>query len=223
MADRITEQGPYDILYGQGAQTKHGLFYQIFLDFIFFLHPFYLACTSNHEKSLHVQRVIDFVHRHGKRFLQRQVDPVTYQVMYTELNETMRYNKCRAALCERRVTERRMLRPYTVVDLEVVAHPAPPDQRQRCPVAQEPWLKTDTTFADGMSIEGMVIDDDLFDEFDDIFDDVDIEFNAEDAMFVNGMNIEWTGRADDFGWIDELDDLFDVGGLDDWDNMFTTF
>ena len=129
MSDRIIYQkGQYDILFGQGAHAEHDAFHQVWLDFVYFLKPYYHEAQSNYEKKLFVQRVIDFVPRHGGAFIQRRtIDPVTFQ----ELNEIKIYDKCGAVLRETRVTRIRMerpLRPFTVVEPDVF-HPPPPARR----------------------------------------------------------------------------------------------
>ena len=135
---RVKEQ--YDVILGQGAGATHDAFYQVYLDFIYFLHSYYIASTSRYEKKLWVQRVIDFVHRHGGRFLQRHFNPNTGHVTYTVLEDDRRYEKCRPALCGKRFTARRTKRPFTIETPDVF-HPPPPPARhqQRRHVVQQPY------------------------------------------------------------------------------------
>ena len=126
----IQIKGPFDILDGRGGHTQDE-FHQLWLDYRDFLKPFFKAARTKRERYLIKQCLINFVRRHGGRFIKRRDDdPSTFQ----ELSLIEVLEKCSAALRETRKNAT-VVRPFTVVVDESAPAQPPRQQRQRPPRA----------------------------------------------------------------------------------------
>lgn len=141
---------PFDILDGRGGHTQ-AEFHQLWLDYRDFLKPFFKAARTKRERYLIKLCLINFIRRHGGRFIKRRDDdPSTFQ----ELSLIEVLEKCSAALRETRKNAT-VVRPFTVVVDESAPAQPPRQHRQRPPRAprqQQPLFMEQQVLEEGRAI-----------------------------------------------------------------------
>jgi hypothetical protein len=126
----ILAKGPFDIESIRGATIQNDLFHQFWLAYCYYLRPFYYAAGTKVERYLCKQRMIEFVHRHGGRFIKKiETNPVRYR----ELTRMEALAKCAHTITgnQRDII---VMYPFTVVAVEPAFANPPPRQhppRQR--------------------------------------------------------------------------------------------
>ena len=120
-------KGPFDIESIRGGSNEHDPFHQLWLGYRDFLHPFYVEAETKLERYLCKQRLIEFVHRHGGRFIKRsEHNPHTFR----ELTYAEALEKCSRTISDLRVGPP-LPRPFILVDVEPAF--ADPPRRQHPP------------------------------------------------------------------------------------------
>lgn len=98
----INDISPSDIRLGRGGHATNSASHQRFLDYKDLLRRLYLLATSNREKRIIQQRLVDYVHQQlGGRFIRR-----VNAIYFMEISSREALQKCANTLREDRIRHR---------------------------------------------------------------------------------------------------------------------